>query len=93
MPEGVPQLAIWPLSGIKADQEGFLKELHVYWSLHGGARPYESLFKRWNIWCQERGRDPIRGPVADILNFLAELFKQGFQYRALSACKSQFMRR
>ena len=49
---------------------------------------YESLFKRWNNWCQERGRDPIRGPVADILNFLAELFEQGFQYRSLNAYRS-----
>ena len=44
---------------------------------------YESLFKCWNNWCQERCRDPIRSPVADILNFLAELFEQGFQYRSL----------
>ena len=49
---------------------------------------YESLFKSWNNWCQERGRDPIRGPVADILNFLAELFEQGFQYRSLNAYRS-----
>ena len=49
---------------------------------------YESLFKHWNNWCQERGRDPIRGPVADILNFLAELFEQGFQYRSLNAYRS-----
>ena len=49
---------------------------------------YESLFKRWNDWCQERGRDPIRDPVADILNFLAELFEQGFQYRSLNAYRS-----
>ena len=34
MPVGVPRLAAWPLSGIKADPEGFLKELHVYWSSH-----------------------------------------------------------
>jgi len=33
----------------------------------------ESLFKHWDTWCQEQGRDPNRGPVADILNFLAEL--------------------
>ena len=49
---------------------------------------YESLFKRWNNWCQERSRDPIRGPVTDILNFLAELFEQGFQYRSLNAYRS-----
>ena len=44
---------------------------------------YESLFKLWNNWCQEQGRDP--DPVEDILNFLAELFEQGYQYRSLNA--------
>ena len=39
MPSGVPQLAVWPLSGIKADQEGFQKELRDYWNPHGGIRP------------------------------------------------------
>ena len=38
-----------------------------------------------NNWCQEWGRHPIRGPAADILNFLAELFEQGFQYHLLNA--------
>jgi len=28
IPAGVPQLVIWPLSGIKANQEGFQKEFH-----------------------------------------------------------------
>ena len=36
---------------------------------------YESLFKQWDSWCQEQSRDPIRGPIADVLNFLAELFE------------------
>ena len=49
---------------------------------------YESLFKRWDSWCQERDRNPIRGPVADVLNFLAELFDQGYQYRSLNAYRS-----
>ena len=49
---------------------------------------YESLFKRWVSWCQERGRDLIRGPVADVLNFLANLFDQGYQYRSLNAYRS-----
>ena len=39
MPSGVPQLAVWPLSSIKADQEGFQKELRDYWNPHGGIRP------------------------------------------------------
>ena len=34
------------------------------------------------------GRDPIRGPVADIANFLAELFEEGYQYRSRNAYRS-----
>ena len=49
---------------------------------------YESLFKRWDSWCKERDRDPIKGPIADILNFLAELFEQGYEYRSLNFYRS-----
>ena len=36
----------------------------------------------------ERDRDPIRGPIADVLNFLAELFEQGYQYQSLNSYRS-----
>ena len=49
---------------------------------------YENLFKRWDSWCKERDRDPIRGPVADVANFLAQLFEEGYQYRSLNAYRS-----
>ena len=43
MPSGVSKLAIWPLSGIKADQEGFQRELHDYWNPHGEIRPSQHM--------------------------------------------------
>ena len=49
---------------------------------------YESLFKRWDCRCKERDRDPIRGPVADVANFLAQLLEEGYQYRSLKAYRS-----
>ena len=49
---------------------------------------YESLFKRWDSWCKERDRNPIKGPITDILNFLAELFEQGYEYRSLNSYRS-----
>ena len=49
---------------------------------------YESLFKRWDSWCQRQNRGPIRGPIADVANFLAELFSEGYQYRSLNAYRS-----
>jgi len=49
MPTGVPQLVVWPLSGIKADQEVFQKELHDYWSPHGGTRPSQHMSPSSNV--------------------------------------------
>ena len=45
----------------------------------------ESLFKQWDSWCKEWGGDPIRGPIADVGNFLANLYYQGYQYRSLKS--------
>ena len=39
-------------------------------------------------WCLERNRGSVRRPIADILNFLAELFEQGYQYRSLNSYRS-----
>ena len=47
--------------------------------------PYESLFKKWDSWCMERSRDPIRGPIGDVANFLSELFQERYQCRSLNA--------
>jgi len=46
---------------------------------------YESLFKRWDCWCKERGRNAFRGPLVNILNFLADFFKEGYEYRLLNS--------
>jgi len=46
---GAPELVIWPLSGIKANQEGFQKELHDYWNPHGEIRPSQHMSPSSNI--------------------------------------------
>jgi len=38
---------------------------------------YNSLFAKWARWCEQRSRDPIAGPVEDVVNFLAELHAEG----------------
>jgi len=38
MPSGVPQLVVWPLSGVPADQRAFQQTLHDFWKHHGEAR-------------------------------------------------------
>ena len=37
---------------------------------------YNSLFAKWANWCQQQNRNPTSGPVKDVVNFLAELFRQ-----------------
>ena len=49
---------------------------------------YGSSFSRWSSWCQQRGRDPLSGPIEDVVNFLAGLYSEGYQYQSLSAYRS-----
>ena len=49
---------------------------------------YNSLFSKWSYWCSQRNRDPTVGPVEGIVNFLAELFKDGYRYRSLKSYRS-----
>ena len=85
MPTGVPQLAAWPSSGKNAGlSEGASDLLSASWR-GKTTTSYESLFKRWDSWCKKRDRDPTRGPVVDVANFLAQLF---LQYRSLNAYRS-----
>ena len=45
---------------------------------------YASSFSRWASWCQQRGRDPLAGPIEDVVNFLAGLYSEGYQYQSLN---------
>ena len=49
---------------------------------------YNSIWSRWVDWCQPRNRNPFEGPVSDVVNFLAELYSQGYQYRSLNSYRS-----
>ena len=45
---------------------------------------YDSLCKKWISWCSEQQCDSVSGPIEDVVNFLAHLYKEGYQYRSLS---------
>ena len=49
---------------------------------------YDSLFGKWASWCVEWGVHPISGPIGSVVNFLAELYYQGYQYQSLNAYRS-----
>ena len=49
---------------------------------------YDSHFRKWISWCSERGSNPISGPIAEVANFLADLYEQGYQSRSLNTFRS-----
>lgn len=44
-----------------------------------------TLFYKWERWCYCRERNPFSGPIANIVNSLAELFADGSQYGLLNS--------
>ena len=52
------------------------------------SKAYDSQFQKWIGWCNKRGADPISCPIGEVVNFLADLFSQGYQYRSLNAYRS-----
>ena len=52
------------------------------------ARSYDSQFQKWISWCHTRSVDPVSCPVEEVVNVVADLFTQGYQYRSLDAFRS-----
>ena len=50
--------------------------------------PHDSLFRTWASGYMERDSDAVSCRINDIVNFLAELFHKGYQYRSLNAYRS-----
>ena len=51
-------------------------------------KSYDSLFTKWECWCSEQGSDPISSHVTEVANFLAYLFKGGYQYSSINSYRS-----
>ena len=52
------------------------------------SQSYDSLFRKWVDWCSKRDSDPVSGAVSEVVNFLAHLYREGYQYRSLNAYRS-----
>ena len=52
------------------------------------SKSYDSLFRKWVDWCNQQHSDPVSGPISEVVNFLAHMFKEGYQYRSLNAYRS-----
>ena len=46
-------------------------------------KSYNSLFGKWHSWCYSRGSEQFSEPIKKVVNFLAHLHEEGYQYRSL----------
>jgi hypothetical protein len=69
----------------------FRRKLQTSCSYHGGRNtPKHMIHNSRNglAGAKEGGADPISCPIEKVVNFLADLFSQGYQYRSLNAYRS-----
>ena len=89
-PERLPlkqvTLAVWPLSGDVSQSLVFLQGSPKL-SCHPGDQ-YGSAWAKWSSWCVQWQEDPISCNLSRFLEFLAELFDAGLQYRTINVYRS-----
>ena len=76
----------------KFRDQTFLKKLQHSCSNHGEPkqtnRMTPSSVNGIRSWCIERSYDPFSGPITNVVNFLAYLFKEGYQYSSINSYRS-----
>ena len=56
----------------------------------GSLSNYESEWRKWSSWCGERQVDPIRCSINFVLDFIANLYHKGYEYRTKIHIGQQF---
>ena len=84
----MPHLAVWHISGIDTETKSFQMMLQLNSWRAKTNKSYDSLFRKWHSWCSQRNFDPFSGPIANVVNFLAHLYKDGYQYSSVNAYRS-----
>ena len=89
--QGHLTLAAWPISGDHCRTKAFLEKQSIS-SVHPGrastSKSYNSCWNRWASWCESWKIDPVSSTIADIVLFLADLYKEGKQYSTINSHRS-----
>ena len=54
----------------------------------GTAKSYDSAWRRWVSWCDQRSVDPFSTSLADIVQFLTDLHVEGKEYSTVNTYRS-----
>ena len=84
-------LVAWMVSGIDWKPREFrerLQNLILKSQRSGTTKNYESAWKRWTLWCGGRSVDPVTCSLKHVLDYLAQLFAEGKEYRTIGVHRS-----
>lgn len=54
----------------------------------GKTSHYESVWCKWSGWCDRKQVDPFRSTVNSVLEFLSDMFDEGFEYNTIAGYRS-----
>ena len=52
------------------------------------SKSYELAWKHWSSWCSQQEADPLSTSIANIIQFLTEVFQEGKEYSTLNSYRS-----
>ena len=84
-------LAAWRVSGKRTRTQAFQKKLPSSSSRvwrKGTRTAYDAAWNRWASWCNQREIDPVQATVADVTEFLTNLYEDGLQYSTINGYRS-----
>ena len=91
LPEIIPLLAMWNISGNTTCTREFLAKLQSSSWRHGGGNPPNHTIpsaRNGSAGVLDGALNPISGLIEDVVNFLAHLYAKGYQYRSLGSYRS-----
>jgi len=71
-------------AGVSKEASDFLL---AGWS-KGTNATYQSGWAKWSVWCSEWEVDPIAYGIKPLLDFFADFYGQGLQYRTINTIRS-----
>lgn len=67
---------------------GEAKELIISAWRDSTNKSYDSAWRKWEIWCNQKHVNPISAPIESVSSFLASQFHAGHQYQSLNTYRS-----
>ena len=71
-------------SGLSEDAAALL----TYSRRKGTREAYRCSWQKWVGWCRERAHDPVRSPVEVVVEFIADMWKAGYEYSTINGFRS-----